>query len=399
MTRNLSDKPHQTPHPDQPHAIGPAKERNSPTARLPEDEADPDVPTYDSCFDDLNKSLTEAVNEPDPNLDTVAMAGTSSPSARIDDSVTGVVSDRGRQPRTSEVFQAVGPSVVDVPSTMPGSNLRLQSILSADSPDELPRVELTPDRLTATDAGIEEQGSPPFPWTHLLLLSYSSALTLALIWAVWHGWLQRPHGSQPADSSSSEVEAVTNVPGTKPPVPTPPIPPENLVKLGETIRIGELDVTPLSVITTPLTLVRSIEPTTERPSAGSSLVLRLRLANVSQYQTFAPLERGMLRAPNSPLDRSFIETPKGRTISLYPLAADSEWTILGQDFPEIKPRESVETIIASEPLSEIQSDGEMTWRVRLRIGSYRTDMVGVRFTKDDIASLSSDNPRRDEDSW
>jgi hypothetical protein len=379
--------------------MGPAKERNSPTPRSPADEADPDVPTYDSCFDDLNKSLAESVNEPDPNLDSVAAAGTSSALDGIDDSVTGVVSDRGRQPRTSELFQAVGPSVVDIPSTTPGRNLRLQADLAADSPDELPRVELVPDRLPATDAGIDEQPNPPFPWTHLLLLSYSSALTLALIWAVWHGWLQRPHVSQSTDSSSSEVEAVTNVPGTKPPVPTPPIPPQNLVKLGETIRIGELEVTPLSVIITPLTLVRSIEPSTERPSEGSSLVLRLRLANVSQDQNFPPLERGMLRAPNSPLDRSYIETPKGRTISLYPLAADSEWSILGQDFPEIKPRESVETIVASEPVSEIQSKGEMTWRVRLRIGSYRTDMLGVRFTKDDVVSTSSDTHPGDQDSW
>ena len=150
----------------------------------------------------------------------------------------------------------------------------------------------------------------------------------------------------------SEVERQTNVPETKPLGPTPPIPPQNLVKLGETIRIGELEVTPLSVITTPLTLVRSIEPTTERQSEGSSLVLRLRLANVSQDQNFAPLERGMLRAPNSPLDRSYIETPKGRTISLYPLAADSEWSIAGQDFAEIKPGERVETIVASERVSE-----------------------------------------------
>ena len=104
----------------------------------------------------MNKSLAEAVNEPDPNLESASTAGTSSASARIGESVTGVVSDRGRQPRTSEVFQAVGPLVVDVSSTTPGRNVRPQSVLSADSPDELPRVELTPDRLPATDAGIEE---------------------------------------------------------------------------------------------------------------------------------------------------------------------------------------------------------------------------------------------------
>lgn len=401
MTRNLSDKPHQTPHPDQPHAIGPAKERNTPPARSLSEEAESDVPTYDSCHDDLNRLLAESINDPDPNLESASPAGTSSPSARADESVTSVVSERGRQPRTSELFQAVGPLIVDVPSTPPGRNARPQSDLSSGSPDSLPRVELTPERLPATGADVEDEPSQsPVPWTHLLLLSYSSALTLALIWAVWSGWLQRPHVSQPTESSSNDVEPATNVSGTKPAGPTPPpIPAQNLVRLGQTIQIGEVEVTPLSVITTHLTLVRSIEPTKDRQLKGSSFVLRLRLANISKDQTIAPLERAMLRAPNSPLDRSYLQTPEGRTISLYPLAADSEWSILGEEFPELKPGESVETIIASEPAAENQSAGEMTWRVRVRIGSYRTDMLGVRFTKDDVVSTSNDVHRGDQDSW
>jgi len=400
MTRNLSDKPHPTPHPDQPHAIGPAKERNTPPARSFSEEAESEVPTYDSCHDDLNRLLAESINDPDPNLESASPAGSSSPSARVEESVTGVVSERGRQPRTSEVFQAVGPLVVDVPSTAPGRNARPQPGPSSGSPDALPRVELTPERLPASGADVEDEPSQsPVPWTHLLLLSYSSALTLALIWAVWNGWLQRPHASQPTDSSSNEVEPTTNIAGTTPPGPTPPIPAQNLVKLGQTIQIGELEVTALSVITTHLTLVRSIEPTKDRQLKGSSFVLRLRLANISKDQTIAPLDRAMLRAPNSPLDRSYIQTPGGGTISLYPLAADSEWSIRGEEFPELKPGESVETVIASEPAAENHLAGEMTWRVRVRIGSYRTDMLGVRFTKDEVVSTSNDVYRGDQDIW
>jgi len=309
------------------------------------------------------------------------------------------------------VFQAVGPLVVDdpalrrvPPSATPGRNVRSQSVLSSDSPDAVARVELTPDRLLATGLSIEDQpdvrratdtddqpNRSPVPWTHLLLLSYSSALTLALIWAVWHGWLQRPRVSQSTDSSSSGVESATNDPETKPAGTIPPIPTENLTTLGKTIQIGELEVTPLSVIITPLTLVRSIEPSTERHADGSSLVLRLRLTNISKDHTFAPLEPVFLRDPISPLDRSYIETAKGGTISLFPLAIDSEWSILGQEFSALKPGESMETIIASEPAAADELSSEMTWRVRLRIGSYRTDLLGVRFTKVEVLSSSNNN--------
>jgi hypothetical protein len=276
------------------------------------------------------------------------------------------------------------------PSATTGRTARSQSVPSSESPDAIAQVKLTPDRLPATGLSIEDQPNrSPFPWTHLVLLSYSSALTLALIWAVWHGWLQRPRVSQSTDSRSSGVEFAKNYPEKKPGGTVPPIPIENLATLDQTIRIGELEVTPTSVALTPLTLVRSIEPSTERLAEGSSLVLRLRLTNVSKDHTFAPLEPGFLRNPISPLDRSFIETAKGDTISLFPLAIDSEWSILGQEFAELKPGESMETILASEPAAVDELSSEMTWRMRLRIGSYRTDLLGVRFNEVEVLSSSN----------
>ena len=57
---------------------------------------------------------------------------------------------------------------------------------------------------------------------------------------------------------------------------------------------------------------------------------------------------------------------------------------MGQEFTVLKPGESVETLIASEPGAADRLTDEMTWRVRLRIGPYRTDVLGVRFNKDDV---------------
>ena len=49
-------------------------------------------------------------------------------------------------------------------------------------------------------------------------------------------------------------------------------------------------------------------------------------------------------------------------IDLYPLAIESEWLILGQEFPVLKPGESVETLVASEPVSEDRFERLMTWQ-------------------------------------
>ena len=97
MTRNHSDKPHKTPHPDQPHSMGPGKERNPVPVRPASDEAESDAPTYDSCFDDLNLLLAASINEPDPNLESAAPGETLSASSRIDESAEASVSDRGKR--------------------------------------------------------------------------------------------------------------------------------------------------------------------------------------------------------------------------------------------------------------------------------------------------------------
>ena len=83
-------------------------------------------------------------------------------------------------------------------------------------------------------------------------------------------------------------------------------------------------------------------------------------------------------------DRSTIVTMPGKGINLFPLAVDSEWSIEGQSFSVLKPGETVETVIASEPGVADKLTDEMIWRIRLRIGTYRTDVLGVRFNKHEI---------------
>jgi hypothetical protein len=37
-------------------------------------------------------------------------------------------------------------------------------------------------------------------------------------------------------------------------------------------------------------------------------------------------------------------------------------------------------------VTEDRLQGELTWRIRLRVGPYRTDLLGVRFSKSDLGA-------------
>ena len=98
------------------------------------------------------------------------------------------------------------------------------------------------------------------PWALLILMSYSSAVTLALTWFVWTGRTARSTESRPADINQTEVESVPKIATSSPVGVLPPLPAENVASLGNKIQIGELEVTPLGIALTPLSLVRSIDP-------------------------------------------------------------------------------------------------------------------------------------------
>lgn len=223
-------------------------------------------------------------------------------------------------------------------------------------------------------------------WALIGLMSYSSAVTLALTWVLWTGRGFRPPEppAASADQNQAAAESQTKTVEFSAVTELAPLPAGHVTTLGKTIRIGDLEVTPLKVFVTRLRLARSVPPHNRRREAGTSVVLRLKLTNVSEDQSFAPLELAFVREQSSPMDRSSIETSGEKIISLFPLAIDSEWSIAGQDFPVLKPGTSAETIIASELGAEDRLTSDMTWRVRLRIGPYKTDMIGVQFDKNDV---------------
>ena len=130
----------------------------------------------------------------------------------------------------------------------------------------------------------------------------------------------------------------------------------------------------------------------ERKAGGKkALILRLKLKNLSDDTVFAPLDQAYLRERGKQVVDTFIQAAGDDRIYPYPLAMESEWSIVGQDFTELRPGESRVVTIASTPDAPPDSNGPFTWRIRIRTGINRTNIIGNRLP-DKIAVTPSPPP-------
>lgn len=401
MTREIVDPPHPTPNPDGPHTPGTDHE-TAPVPAGPQGEgvAGEEEP-YDSFFDDVNKKLSQSIEEPapDPALGPGSSEGGSSRQSRSDDPVGRALRGHKLSPRTSEVFKAVVALSAGCSERPPAGAEVPPAFLLGDSPDPEAAVVAKSDSPLLSDLVVERRETEPesirdedlagearFPWFQVFLLSYASAVTLALTWMVLTGRSFRPVDRSATSSTASSDAGPPPKPNASPldAKALRQLPDENITALGASLRIGDLQVTPLSIALVRVELVGSIDPSKYRVEESESLVLRIQLTNLSKTQSFAPLELAYLREQSSPLDRCLIMTPRGATIGAFPLAVDSEWSVVGQESRVLERGETLETIIASEPGAADRIASEMIWRVRLRIGPFRSDVVGIRFRDNEV---------------
>jgi hypothetical protein len=385
MSTETRDKPLPTPHPDQPDPPGPIRAHGqAPQAEppLPEREHPHDA-DFDSYADDVYMRLSQPFSEPDPALQSSSGSGDGPRALGENEPVAAGPTDRKKkQPRTSELFAALASGAAQ--GRPAGASPAERAVGPGWRAEQDHSESTTASRHSGPDH--DEEPESGMTWLLLLLLSYASAVTLALFWVLWTGRTLHPPDPPPSNSVLADVESNPSPPPPELSQSLPPIPPENQTSATKTIRIGDLEITPLAIVTAPVDLVRLVGRAAIRREDTDSLVLRLRLTNVSNDEAFAPLDRALIRDQTSFLDRSQIVTSDGRTIGLFPLAVDSEWLIDGQEFPLLMPGESAETMVASEGITDDRLADEMTWRVRLRVGAYRTDFLAVRFTKGDITA-------------
>lgn len=233
-----------------------------------------------------------------------------------------------------------------------------------------------------SEAGPEES-RPTTPWTVVLLGSYASAMTLACAWL----WWSRP-GPSAAAPDTIAADSRPDLQGAGDPASAAirPLPPGHVVALGQTLRLGSLEITPLEIATGRVDL-EHIDPdgVPEYRYGGEGVLrLRLRLKNTSGDATFAPFEPRTLRQPDRGPPESFLETDDGGRAENYPLPLASEWSIVGQRFDPLPPGEAGETVIVSAEDALPRIDSSATWRFRIRTGPDDTALIGVRFGRGQV---------------
>jgi hypothetical protein len=157
-----------------------------------------------------------------------------------------------------------------------------------------------------------------------------------------------------------------------------------VTSLGKPLVIGDLEVTPIVVLSQNVRLYRIVDPDGERRENPACLVLALRLTNKSSERRLTPLELASVRDAGDPAEASFIETASGERIAMFKLAMESEWSIENQSFPAVEPGGSEEVILVSEPVEEPRLASPLVWRIKLKTGVGRSEEIGVRFARQEI---------------
>jgi hypothetical protein len=253
------------------------------------------------------------------------------------------------------------------------------------------------------------------------------------------GYLYVKLQSQPASLFDQAPDWEGDTPGVRkekakasleygPKVATQPLPAHLRVRLGETIRVGDLEVTPEKVERRKVELVAEGAEGKPEPSPTDALVLRLRLRNAAEDYAFTPLDNffdrrwkpGDDRSPPLTLLQAGQETFFGGSAKWLPLGRGRkerrEW-LVGRDNIDRKglaPGEEQETFVATDGwdpavarhLFGVDEEGNavnkpyrgpLLWRVQLRRGLIdwkgrrlpATAVVGVEFTDRDYSGSAS----------
>lgn len=224
-------------------------------------------------------------------------------------------------------------------------------------------------------------------WPMVLLASYASAVTLALIWWVVLPRLRGnagPEASPPPPAPATADLEPRRADRSRRVEPARPIPADRMTTVGKPLTIGQLEVTPLGAVQASVRIRRAgLGGRVEVKDGGARAVaLRLRLRNTSKDAVFAPLDEAFVRDRDDGVSESFVELDSGERVYLFPLPVESEWSIVGQDFPALKPGEARETQIFTLADFPSTSSG-MTWRIKLRTGLEETAVIGVRVLRVD----------------
>ncbi|MDR3622049.1 MAG: hypothetical protein P4L85_22055 [Paludisphaera borealis] len=371
ITGNPLTEPPHTPFPDA-LASSDSEPSHGPFPPTPPLNAgQPLVVPETTTADDISLILTTSIEKPEPD----PMLGSGYPS-----STSPPESIPGGDHEPLATFSMPASASTSDPL---GLDIGIQLAPSSDS--------VARQRAAAEVSGDEIEGhagddsKPPYSLPMLLLVSYASAVTLALVWVLWTGrGLSKPTADR-GGSVSSSLPAIDWAKVSAPKrAPVSSLAADRVTGLGKPLVIGDLEVTPIVVLFQNVRVYRIVDPDAERRENPACLVLTLRLRNKSSDRRLTPLELASVRDAVDPTEASFIETASGERIAMFKLAMESEWSIENQSFPAVEPGGAEDVILVSEPVEEPRLASPLVWRIKLKTGVGRSEEIGVRFARQEI---------------
>lgn len=330
----------------------------------------------------------DATNTSDDLLDQTALddAATAGNESDPGDSVTEVLrpEDLARARAERDTLPLAAPEISEPATSAP---------VTATAPHE----PGSPSKAPSSDPAVPSRG-------FILLASYASAVTLALILVLFQ---QGQRTGDPAQLESlpdippEQIDSLTFVPADV------ALPPGHRLELGESQRFGNLLVEPLRITRGPVVFEHySGDAARLREDSEPVWKLHLRVTNVSEDQEIPPFDRHLtlrwVAVPNSSqeafnnyITKRDADSGDVQRVSLFRLPASSEWNIQGEHLGKIlKPGESYETFLASEPVGLEELPEDVVWRVQIRkgfgpSGNGVTTVFEVAFNKSDVQSAGS----------
>lgn len=255
-----------------------------------------------------------------------------------------------------------------------------------------------PAASQAKPASGDGEGRSQLMW--LVLISYASAITLALLFLLFRDATSKPQPHQ--------LESLPDVAPLKEgqflhyPVEAP-LPPGHVLPLGEKQRLGNIEIEPLRVTKEPVEFVHYTgDRKKQKPASGEVLKLWLRLTNVSQDQQIAPLDAELLFTRKLASDGRLVannfvyrredKDENGPFVFVFDHPLTSDWDLAGQQLGHVlEPGESVEVYIPSDEAGLAQLSGECLWRIHFRkgfspAGNGVTTLVDVAFSTDEVTA-------------
>ncbi len=221
-----------------------------------------------------------------------------------------------------------------------------------------------------------------------MLMAYAAAITLGFVMVLFR-FLQAG-GAGGGGSSGGDLESL---PDLSPPktkngkqvqfILIPPdadMPAGHDLKIGDSQRFGNIQVTVQKVTRGPLKFTHFKQPGKERLPTAPTLKLWLKFENVSKDQEIAPLDAGLLfsRSGKNRLDwrgNQFVcraaNKPKksGQRVLAYDHPFKDEWDLVNLPLGKpLKPGESREMYVPTSENDLDELTGDLIWRVHFRKG-------------------------------